>query len=54
MNKRATGMNKNTKICYICNEEFKNKYLKDAKYCKVRKKNFKNNLLVWEKILNNT
>ena len=26
----------NSKICYICKEKFKNKYLKDKKYCKVR------------------
>ena len=26
----------NAKICYICNEKFENKYLKDKKYCKVR------------------
>ena len=26
----------NTKICYICTGKFKNKYLKDKKYCKVR------------------
>ena len=28
--------NKNAKICYICKEQFENKYLKDKKYCKVR------------------
>ena len=27
---------KKQKICYICNEKFENKYLKDKKYCKVR------------------
>ena len=26
----------NAKICYICIEKFKNKYLKDKKYCKVK------------------
>ena len=26
----------NPKICYICKEKFKNKYLKDKKYCKIR------------------
>ena len=26
----------NTKICYICNERFENKYLKDKEYCNVR------------------
>ena len=26
----------NAKICYICQEKFKNKYLKDKKYRKVR------------------
>ena len=26
----------NAKICYICKEEFENRYLKDKKYCKVR------------------
>ena len=26
----------NTKICYTCKDKFKNKYLKDKKYCKVR------------------
>ena len=25
----------NAKICYICNEKFENKYLKDKKYPKV-------------------
>ena len=28
--------NKNAKICYICKEQFENKYLKDKKHCKVR------------------
>ena len=27
---------KNEKICYICQEKYKNKYLKDKKYRKVR------------------
>ena len=26
----------NAKICYICNEKFQNKYVKDKKYSKVR------------------
>ena len=26
----------NAKICYICKENFKNKYFQDKKYCKVR------------------
>ena len=26
----------NAKICYICKENFENKYLKDNKYCWVR------------------
>ena len=26
---------KNAKICYICQENFENKYMKDKKYCKV-------------------
>ena len=26
----------NAKICYICQENFENKYLKDKKYSKVR------------------
>ena len=26
----------NEKICYICKGKFKNKYMKDEKYCKVR------------------
>ena len=27
---------KNTKICFICRENFENKYVKDEKYLKVR------------------
>ena len=27
---------KNGRICYICQEKFENKYLKDKKYCMVR------------------
>ena len=27
---------KNAKICYICAVKFKNKYVSDKKYCKVR------------------
>ena len=26
----------NAKICYICRENFEDKYAKDKKYCKVR------------------
>ena len=26
----------NAKICYICKEQLKTKYLKDKRYCKVR------------------
>ena len=26
----------NAKICYICRDNFENKYFKDKKYCKVR------------------
>ena len=26
----------NAKTCYVCEEELKNKYLKDKKYCKIR------------------
>ena len=26
----------NSKICYICQEKFKNKYWKDKNYCKVK------------------
>ena len=26
----------NTKICYICEEKFEDKYKNDKKYCKVR------------------
>ena len=26
----------NTKICYICEEKFEDKYTNDKKYCKVR------------------
>ena len=26
----------NAKICYICKENFENKYLKDKRHCKVR------------------
>ena len=26
----------NTKTCYICQENFEDKYAKDKKYCKVR------------------
>ena len=27
--------NENSKICYICKEKFRKKFLKDEKYCKV-------------------
>ena len=26
----------NARLCYICNEKWENKYVKDKKYCKVR------------------
>ena len=34
--KEQQGSYKNSKIYYICKKKFKNKYLKDKKYCKVR------------------
>ena len=34
--KEQQESHENTKICYICEETFDNKYLKDKKYCKVR------------------
>ena len=36
INKRAAGIIWNAKICYICEEKFENKYVKDKKYHKVR------------------
>ena len=37
INKRAVQESyENAKICYICKENFDNKYLKDKKYLKVR------------------
>ena len=33
---RAAGIIQKCKICYICNEKFKNKYVKDEKYFKIR------------------
>ena len=34
--KEQQESHENRKICYICEETFDNKYLKDKKYCKVR------------------
>ena len=34
--KEQQESNRNAQICYICKEKFKNKYLKDKKYCKLR------------------
>ena len=36
LTKEQHESNENAKICYICKEKFKNKYLKDKKYRKVR------------------
>ena len=36
LTKEQQESNKNEKICYICNEKFENKYLRDEKYGKVR------------------
>ena len=36
LTKEQQGSYKNSKIYYICKKKFKNKYLKDKKYCKVR------------------
>ena len=36
LTKEQQESNENTKICYICKENFENKYLKDKKYRKVR------------------
>ena len=36
LTKEQQESNENVKICYICKEKFKNKYVKDGKYCKVR------------------
>ena len=36
LTKEQQESHENTKICYICNENFENRYLKDKKYHKVR------------------
>ena len=36
LTKEGQESNQNTKICYICKENFENKYLEDKKYHKVR------------------
>ena len=36
LTKEQKKTNENAKICYICKDEFENKYLKDKKYRKVR------------------
>ena len=36
LTKEQQESNENAKICYICKENFENKYVKDEKYCKVR------------------
>ena len=36
LTKEQTESYESAKICYICEEKFENKYLKDKKYCKVR------------------
>ena len=36
LTKEQHESHENTKICYICNGKFKNKYVKDKNYCKVR------------------
>ena len=36
LTKEQQGSYEHSKICYICKENFENKYLKDKKYCKVR------------------
>ena len=33
---RYQELNENARICYICNEKFEDKYIKDKKYCKIR------------------
>ena len=38
LTKEPQESNKNTKICYICKENFENKYLEDKKYHKVRER----------------
>ena len=37
LTKEQQKSNKKAKICFICKKNFENKYLKDEKYCKVRK-----------------
>ena len=34
--KEQQETHENSKICFICKEKFKIKYLKDKKYCKVK------------------
>ena len=36
INKRAIGIIKKEKICYICQEKYENEYLRDKEYRKVR------------------
>ena len=36
LSKEQQELCKNAKVCFICKEEFENKYLKDVKYQKVR------------------
>ena len=36
LTKEQLESSENAKNCYICKENFENKYLKDKKYCKVR------------------
>ena len=36
LTKDQQGLYENAKICYISQEKFENKYVKDKKYCKVR------------------
>ena len=34
--KKQQELYENADVCYICKEDFENKYVKDEKYCKVR------------------
>ena len=34
--KKQQELYENGEVCYICKEDFENKYVKDEKYCKVR------------------
>ena len=36
LKKEQQALYENVNICYICKEKFKNKYMKDKKYHKVR------------------